>query len=691
MAKEKEPTRYDASSIQVLEGLKAVRKRPAMYIGDTGEDGFHHLLTEIINNSVDEALVGYADEILVFLHRDGSATVVDNGRGIPVDTMEKYHKSALEVVMTTLHSGGKFSGEAYKVSGGLHGVGISVVNAVSETCQVMIKKNGQFYAQAYSRGEPTSKLLKSQDFTSLIPILGQEKQTETLLEPAKTLSRARSGTLFHFRPDPQIFKNVREFKRERILDQLRNYAFLTAGLKFNLIDEKNTQALNRSTTRPLRRYSFYFEGGLRSFIRYLNRRHTPLTPTIFYFNRDIQLNTKKGAKANLEVAFQYHDDYHSDILSFVNNIQTHAGGTHEAGFKAALTRSLNDYARQTGLLKEKAGNLSGEDVREGITAVISLKMNASELQFEGQTKSKLGNPEIRPAVESALNEALITYLEEHPSEAKTILNKARLAQEARQAAKKARETVMRKSALISSSLPGKLADCQSRKPDESELYVVEGDSAGGSAKQARDPRFQAILPLTGKPINAEKNRLDKVLANEKLRDFLIALGSGIGEEFNLKNLRYHRIILMNDADIDGAHITTLILTFLFRHLRPLIEEGHVYIAQPPLYRIQKGKEVVYVYSDEERETQLARLRRTPPSSNHPSSTAIKVQRFKGLGEMNPQQLWETTMNPETRILKHVTIEDAAEADAVFKMLMGNEVPPRKRFIQTHAQQATLDI
>lgn len=683
-------TRYDASSIQVLEGLEAVRKRPAMYIGDTDVDGFHHLLTEIVNNSVDEALVGHADEITVILHKDGSATVIDDGRGIPVDTMKKYKKSALEVMMTTLHSGGKFSGEAYKVSGGLHGVGISVVNAVSEDATVIVKKNGGIFSQNYSRGDAKGKLAEHKDIAAAL------KTSDIPNTQHLTLNTYSTGTLFHFKPDTEVFKKVAGFNFERIKDQLRNYAFLTAGLRFNLIDERgereklgardiDTQSLVPNS------YSFYFEGGLRSFVRYLNRRHTPLTEGVFYVNQDVDLENGEDAKANVEVAFQYHDDYHSDLLTFVNNIQTHEGGTHESGFKASLTRSMNDYARNEGILKENQNNFSGEDVREGIIAVVSVKMSASDLQFEGQTKTKLGNSEIRPAVEGVLNTAISTWLEENPSEAKAVLGKAKLAQEARRAAKKARETVMRKSALASSSLPGKLADCQTRKPEDSELYVVEGDSAGGSAKQARNPKFQAILPLTGKPINAEKNRLDKVLANEKLRDFLIALGSGVGEEFDLEGLRYHRIILMNDADVDGAHITTLVLTFLFRQLKPLIEQGYVYVAQPPLYRVQKGKKVHYVYSEAERDELVKELSNPARDAINRVSTTVKVQRFKGLGEMNPTQLWDTTMNPETRLLKRVTIQDGAEADATFSMLMGSEVPPRKRFIQTHANQARLDI
>jgi len=645
-----------------------------MYIGDTGTYGYHHLLTEIVNNAVDEALNGYANTIWVILNPENTVTVVDNGRGIPVDDMPKYKKSALEVMLTTLHSGGKFSGEGYKVSGGLHGVGLSVVNAVSEKMKVEVKKNGNTYIQEYSRGAVKSKLIPKK-------ITGKSVQTPAYANPWETILSNwayDSGTAVTFVPDRQIFTMVEGFEYQSIVNQLREYAFLTAGLTFHLID-------NKDTTREAIDYQFYFEGGIKSFLRHLNRNHKLLLKEPFYVNRDVDSGQETF---NVEIALTYHEEFHSDLMSFVNNINTYEGGTHEVGFKAAITRVINDYAKKENLLDDvKDGNLSGDDIREGMSAIISIKMNSQNLQFEGQTKRKLGNPEIRTATESVLGEALATFLAEHPAEAKIIIGKAQLAQQARNAAKKARETVLRKSALASASLPGKLADCRERNPEKAEIYIVEGDSAGGSAKQARNSQFQAILPLTGKPINSEKNRIDRVLANERLREVLIALGSGIGEELNLDNLRYHRIILMNDADVDGEHITTLVLTFLYRQLRPLIENGYVYIAQPPLFRIKAGKEVRHVFSDEERDATILELTK----STNVKADSMTIQRFKGLGEMNPEQLWETTMNPQTRTIKKVTIVDGAKADETFSTLMGEEVLPRRRFIQTHAKMANLDI
>jgi DNA gyrase subunit B len=646
-------TKYDASAIQVLEGLEPVRKRPGMYIGDTGEYGFHHLLREIVNNAVDEALAGYASTCLVYFHPDGSVTVVDNGRGIPVDIMPQYGKSALEILMTKLHSGGKFEGKAYKVSGGLHGVGMSVVNALSENCTLTIKKDAVYYRQTYSRGAPTSKL---------------EKITEKELqdEPLSALTTFDSGSAFTFLPDPQIFGEL-HFDHDWTKKLLRNYAFLTSNMHFLLTDARVT---------PLpERYGFYFDGGLKSFVRYLNKTHPPLTTDPFFA-------VGEQDNVHVEVAFQYHTDYHTDILSFTNNIETKEGGSHETGFKAALTRALNDYAKKSESLKNDQ-SLAGEDVREGLTAVISIKMSSEKLQFEGQTKTKLGNPEVRPIVETIVGNALTTYLEENPSEAQAIINKNLVAQEARIAAQKAKETVQRKSALESASLPGKLADCQSRRPEESELFVVEGDSAGGPAKQGRDRKFQAVLPLRGKSLNAEKARLDKILDHNNFRHLIIAMGAGIGEDLNLEKLRYHRLILMNDADVDGKHITTLVLTFLYRHMQPIVENGYVYVAQPPLFKIKAGKEVTYVYTIEERDEKIAEL--TKNNRNY------IITRFKGLGEMNPDQLWETTMDPERRILKQITVADATEADQVFSMLMGEEVAPRKRFIQANAKKAELDI
>lgn len=644
--------KYDASSIQVLEGLDPVRKRPGMYIGDTGEYGYHHLLREIINNAVDEALAGVANSTLVTFHKDGSVTVIDNGRGIPVDEMPKYKKSALEVMMSTLHSGGKFEGKAYKVSGGLHGVGISIVNALSETTTVTVKKEGAYYRQTYSRGEVTSKLLS----------LKEKEVTDT----ATALTTFESGTAFTFKPDPKVFGEL-SFDYDRIKKLLRNYAFLTPGISFLVTDE-------RADSHPVQ-YGFHFEGGIKSFVSYMNRSHAPLHQPPFFV-------TEERDDILVEVALQYHDDYHTDILSFTNNIETKEGGFHETGFKSALTRALNDYAKKHELLKNDA-ILSGEDVREGLTAVISIKMSSERLQFEGQTKTKLGNQEVRPIVETIVGSALTTYLEEHPSEAQAIIQKNLIAQEARIAAQKAKETVQRKSALESSSLPGKLADCQSRIPAEAEIFVVEGDSAGGPAKQGRDRKFQAILPLRGKSLNAEKARLEKILDHENFRNLLIALGAGVGEDLNLDKLRYHRLILMNDADVDGKHITALVLTFLFRFMRPIIENGYVYVAQPPLFKIKAGKEITYVYTVEERDEIVKGL--------NSSNRNFIITRFKGLGEMNADQLWETTMDPETRILKQITIEDASEADQTFTMLMGEEVAPRKRFIQANAKKADLDV
>ncbi|MBU1110770.1 type IIA DNA topoisomerase subunit B [Patescibacteria group bacterium] len=656
--KSQNSNRYDASAIQVLEDLEPVRRRPAMYIGDTGEDGFHHLLTEIVNNSVDEALAGYCDQIWVDLNKDGSALVIDNGRGIPTGEMPKYKKSALEIIMTKLHAGGKFGGEGYKISGGLHGVGLSVVNALSVICVVQVKRDEEVYQQTYKLGVPESgleKISEDESFFNNLP------------------SKVSSGTAVFFTHDKKIFGS-QEFDFKRVKNQIRNFCYLTAGLTINFRDRRADQAQLANGAVPY--YSFCFESGLKSYVCFLNRSHIPLHENIFYVNKDQN-------EVLVEAALQYHQNIVPNLLTFANNIQTRSGGSHLVGFKTALTRSINDYARKNNFVKENEENFSGEDVREGITAVISVKMDAQQVQFEGQTKAKLGNREVRSIVDSVVYQALNTFLEENPPDAEKIIRKITLARSARVAASKARESVMRKGALESASLPGKLADCQCRKPEDSELYVVEGPSAGGSAKQARDRKFQAILPLTGKPINAEKSRLDKVLKNERLHDFLVAMGCGVGEDIDLGKLRYHRIILMNDADVDGSHITTLVLTFLFRQLKPLIENGYVYIAQPPLFRVKAGKEVRYVYSEEDKEKLVAQL--------NAENKSFIAQRFKGLGEMNPEQLWETTMNPKTRILKQVNIEDAAEADQVFTMLMGDEVPPRRRFIQANANKAEIDV
>lgn len=667
--------RYDASSIQVLEGLDPVRKRPAMYIGDTGTYGFHHLLTEIINNSVDEALSGYASNIWVILHKEKTVTVVDNGRGIPVDIMPKYKKSALEVMMTTLHSGGKFTGEGYKVSGGLHGVGMSVVNAVSKKTRVEVKREGKIHFQEYSRGITLGEL-------KTISAPNGNLENPHFSDPWNPILldwQFQSGSAFTFTPDEEIFKDVSGFEYDRIIKQIRDYAYLTAGLHFNLIDD-------RFSDRDSSRYQFYFEGGIKSFINYLTRHYHPLMEQPFYVSKEMAINSSTGETAQIEISLTYQEEYSSELYSYVNNIHTHEGGTHESGFKSALTRVVNDYAKKEGFLTGHE-TLDGNDIREGLTAILSVKMNSRDLQFEGQTKRKLGNPEIRSVVETVMGEAFSSYLAEHPQEAKQILEKAVLAQQARNAAKKARETVLRKSALASAALPGKLVDCREKDPAKSEIFVVEGDSAGGSAKTARDSQFQAVLYLSGKPINTEKNRLDKVLANEKLRDMIIALGSGVGDEMDLNNLRYHRVILMTDADVDGEHIRTLVLTFLYRQLKSIIENGYVYIAQPPLFRIKAGQKVIHAFTEEERDAAVIELVRT--TGMKPEN--ISIQRFKGLGEMNPEQLWETTMNPKTRILKQVKIEDAAQADQVFSMLMGDEVLPRKKFIQTHAKMANLDV
>ena len=609
----------------------------------------HHLITEIVNNSVDEALAGFCDTIIVVFQKDGTIRVEDNGRGIPVDIIPQYKKSALEIVMTRLHAGGKF-GEtgAYKVSGGLHGVGASVVNALSAWCRVEVRREGKLYWQEYKRGEPQTKV--------------QDK-------PLDPQEKTKTGTTTLFKPDPQIFSDT-DPDFDFFKTQFRQYAYLTPGLTIKMIDE-----------RPGREqeYAFYFEGGVKSFVRALNRHKPVINDPPFYVH-----DNKEGI--DVEIAIQYHEGFAENVLCFANNILNTEGGTHLTGFRTALTRSLNDYAQKHGILKNKNEKLTGEDVREGLAAIVSVKLNADKLQFEGQTKLKLGNAEVKPIVETILRDSFMTYLEEHPNESRRILEKNTLAMKARIAARAARETVIRKGALEGASLPGKLADCQEKDPRKAELFIVEGDSAGGSAKQGRNRHSQAILPLGGKILNTERNRLDKILKFEELKALIIALGMGIGEEINPEKLRYHKIIIMTDADVDGQHIMTLLLTFFYRHLRPVIENGYLYIAQPPLYRIQKGKEVRYVYSDEERDRVVREL-----TGGTDTEKGITIQRFKGLGEMNPDQLWETTMDPQKRILKKVTIDDAAHADEVFSTLMGEDVPPRKRFIQTHAKEAEVDI
>ncbi len=630
--------RYDASAIQVLEGLEAVRRRPGMYIGSTDVRGLHHLVYEIVDNSVDEALAGFCDRIEVTIHADSSVRVRDNGRGIPVDIHPKVGKSALEVIMTTLHAGGKFGGGGYKVSGGLHGVGASVVNALSEWLEVTVRRDGKIYRQRYERGVPVTP----------VEVIG-----ETDMED--------HGTETVFLPDRQIFRTL-DYQTDVLLQRFREVAYLTSGLTIHFRDERTDTEM-----------TFYFEGGIVSFVRHLNKMKEILQPQPFYVKREVN-------GCIVEVAIQYTDSFAESTHSFANNINTIDGGTHVTGFKAALTRAINEYARRHGLLKENDPNLSGDDVREGLTAIISVML--PEPQFEGQTKAKLGNAEVAGIVQSVVYESFTSYLEENPSIARRIIEKCLTAARAREAARKARELVQRKGALDTFSLPGKLADCTERDPAKAELYIVEGDSAGGSAKQGRDRRFQAVLPLRGKILNVEKARLDRMLHNEEIRALITALGTGIGDQYDRSKLRYHRIILMTDADVDGAHIRTLLLTFFFRYLEGLIVDGHLYIAQPPLYRLQSGKEVYYVYSDEERDAIL----------NRGDGKTWDVQRYKGLGEMNPEQLWETTMDPARRTLLQVTIEDAVKADETFNMLMGSAVPPRKRFIQAHAREVrNLDI
>ena len=630
--------KYDASAIQVLEGLEAVRRRPGMYIGSTDTRGLHQLVYEIVDNSVDEALAGYCDRIDVTIHQDLSVTVRDNGRGIPVDPHPKLKKSALEVIMTTLHAGGKFGGGSYKVSGGLHGVGASVVNALAEWLEVQVRREGKIYRQRYERGVPVTP----------VEVIGKTAPGD-------------QGTTTTFLPDRTVFKSI-DYNTDVLLQRLREVAYLTSGLTISFHDERTDREM-----------TFYFEGGIVSFVRHLNRNKHVLQPRPFHVKRELN-------NCLVEVAIQYNDGYGESTHTFANNINTIDGGTHLTGFKAALTRSINEYARRNGFLKESDANLSGEDVREGLTAIVSVML--PEPQFEGQTKAKLGNAEVAGIVQSVVYEAFTTYLEENPQVARRIVDKCVTAARAREAARKARELVQRKGALETFSLPGKLADCSERDPSRAELYIVEGDSAGGSAKQGRDRRFQAVLPLRGKILNVEKARLDRMLQNEEIRALITALGTSIGDQYDPSKLRYHRIILMTDADVDGAHIRTLLLTFFFRHMENLIVDGRLYIAQPPLYRLQSGKEVHYVYSDEERDAIL----------NRGDGKKWEIQRYKGLGEMNPEQLWETTMDPARRTLLQVTIEDAVRADETFDMLMGSAVPPRRRFIQTHAREVrNLDI
>ncbi|WP_078414525.1 DNA topoisomerase (ATP-hydrolyzing) subunit B [Priestia abyssalis] len=630
---------YEADQIQVLEGLEAVRKRPGMYIGSTSAKGLHHLVWEIVDNSIDEALAGYCDEINVIVEEDNSITVMDNGRGIPVGIHEKMGRPAVEVIMTVLHAGGKFGGGGYKVSGGLHGVGASVVNALSTYLEVYVKREGHVHYQKFERGVPAGDL----------KVIGETDQT---------------GTKTHFKPDGEIFTETLEYEYDTLANRLRELAFLNKGIKITIEDKRVEDKRNE----------YYYEGGIKSYVEHLNRSKEVVHEEPIYM---------EGEKDHIsvEIALQYNDSYTSNIYSFANNIHTYEGGTHEAGFKTALTRVINDYARKHNVFKESDANLTGEDVREGLTAIISIKH--PDPQFEGQTKTKLGNSEARTITDSVFAEQFEKFLLENPAVAKKIIDKGTMAARARLAAKKARELTRRKSALEISNLPGKLADCSSKDPSISELYVVEGDSAGGSAKQGRDRHFQAILPLRGKIINVEKARLDKILSNNEIRTIITALGTGIGEDFDIGKARYHKVVIMTDADVDGAHIRTLLLTFFYRYMREIIEHGYIYIAQPPLYKISQGKKVEYAYNDRQLESILSTF-----SENQKPG----IQRYKGLGEMNPEQLWETTMDPETRTLLQVNLQDAIEADETFEILMGDKVEPRRNFIEENAKYVkNLDI
>lgn len=638
MEKRLDNSTYTAEQIQVLEGLEAVRRRPGMYIGSTDSRGLHHLVVEVVDNSIDEALAGFCDTIDVEIMEDGSIKVTDNGRGIPVGIVGKTGKSAVETVLTVLHAGGKFGqeGGGYKVSGGLHGVGLAVVNALSEWLIVSVYSNGKHYQQKYERGVPVTEL----------EILGDTD---------------RRGTTVHFKADAEVFETT-EYNDDTITYRLRELAFLNKGITINFLNHKNKNQKN-----------FYYEGGIISFVEHLNKNKNVLHKTPIYCEEE-------GEEFQLEVALQYTDGYTENTITFANNINTHEGGTHLIGFRSALTRTINDYARKNNFIKANEDNLTGEDVREGLTAIISVKI--PEPQFEGQTKTKLGNSEVRGIVESHFGEFFATFLEENPADAKRIIDKCLASARARIAARQARELTRRKNALDVSTLPGKLADCSITNPEVCELFIVEGDSAGGTAKQSRDRRFQAIMPLRGKILNVEKARIDKILSNEEIRGMITAFGTGIGEEFDLEKLRYNKIIIMTDADVDGAHIRTLLLTFFYRYMQPLLTHGHVYIALPPLYRVQYRRKSTYVFSDEELEAVLAETGRQ----------GVEIQRYKGLGEMNADQLWDTTMNPETRTILQLRLEDALMADEIFTTLMGEKVEPRREFIQAHAKEVTnLDI
>ncbi|MFA6296007.1 MAG: DNA topoisomerase (ATP-hydrolyzing) subunit B [Patescibacteria group bacterium] len=668
---------YGASSITVLKGLDPVRKRPGMYIGGTGIEGLHHLIWEVVDNSIDEAMAGYCKNIKVTLFEGNKVTVYDDGRGIPVEIHKATKKSTLETVLTVLHAGGKFGGGGYKVSGGLHGVGVSVVNALSQYLKAEVTRDGYLWEQEYKRGKAQGKI-------------------------KKVKKASGTGTAITFDPDPEIFPKI-EFDWKTIVTHLRQQAYLTKGVKISITDERKGHELAPNIPRAL---TFYFEGGILSYVKFLNRTEKVVHPNPFYIE-------KAKGDCLVEVALQYTEEIKGIEMTFANNIYTPEGGTHLMGFRTALTRVINDYARKNGYLKEKEDNLTGDDVREGQTAVVSLKL--PEPQFEGQTKAKLGNSEIRPIVSSIVYEYFSQFLEEHPQDARAIMAKTLLACKARLAAKAAKETVIRKGIMEGLTLPGKLADCSSRKPEESELYIVEGDSAGGSAKQGRDRNFQAILPLRGKILNVERARIDKMLGSKEIKALIIAMGMGVGEEKEIEKMRYHRIIIMTDADVDGAHIRTLLLTFFYRYYAEIIEKGYLYIAQPPLYRVEKNKKVDYAYTDQDKERILKEIEKTSVAKKTKKSkiekagftvkeletgeengeekvAGVNIQRYKGLGEMNPEQLWETTMDPKNRVMLQVKVEDAAKADETFDILMGNEVEPRKRFIQTHAAKVkNLDI
>ena len=669
--KTEKQSEYNAQQITVLEGLEPVRKRPGMYIGNTASEGLHHLIWEVVDNAIDEAMAGFCTEVVVSLLPDRMVSVFDNGRGIPVDIHKQSKKSALELVLTKLHAGGKFGEGGYKVSGGLHGVGVSVVNALSEYTKAEVKRDGKLWLQEYNRGKPLKNVRP----------VGTAKGT---------------GTTITFKPDATIF-TVLDFNLSTIYDHLRQQAYLTKGVKISIADLRDK--------KEIKYYNFYFEGGIASYIKHLNGHVEPKHENVFYID-------KEQDDARVEIALQYSDEYKENVYAFANNISNPEGGTHMVGFKTALTRAINNYGRKQGILKEKDENLSGEDSREGLTAVISIKVK--DPQFEGQTKAKLGNAEIRPIVDTIMNESFSTWLEEHPRDAEAVIGKCLLAQRARVAARAARETVLRKGALEGLTLPGKLADCSTKDASRSEIYIVEGDSAGGSAKQGRSREFQAILPLRGKILNVEKARLDRMLANNELKSLVIALGTNIGEQFEIEKLRYDRVIIMTDADVDGAHIRTLLLTLFYRYFPELIRKGHVYIAQPPLFSIKKGKEIVWIYNEVEMEKYKKKMgisdsdiaiQENPDEQDSEDSQAeteqkttevktpkLSIQRYKGLGEMNPEQLWQTTMNPDTRILKQVSIADAQKADEIFDILMGADVEPRKQFINSHAKNVkNLDI